>query len=95
MKTYKQIGQPITALNGKNPVKVIQHSKQYEKVLTPFIYNGIVMDFDTLKKGKVYRDKIHEHIYILGAKTIWQIEEVPASNLHPIFQEILGSFGIS
>lgn len=95
MKEFKNIGQPITSINGKNPVKAIKHSQQYSKVLEPIKYEGIIIDAAILSKGKVYRDNIHGHYYILGYASVWQIEEVikPAL-LHPVFQNILAQFGI-
>ena len=85
---------PVSHINGKEAIRVVKLSKQYEKVTEPFLLKGIIIDEKTLKSGKVVRDKIHDHFYCVGVKYLFQIEPKKETNLHPVFENILGSFGM-
>lgn len=76
MKNYQQVGNGIRTINGKSAPRVVKSSRQYKKVLEPFILNGLIMDAKTLSKNKVYFDTLFEHTYLVGASMIFQIEAV-------------------
>jgi hypothetical protein len=78
MKTYVKAANygVIPTINGINAKTYIRkHPKIYPSAFLPFIYDGIEFDPKTLKKDarKIKTDGVH--IYIIGARTVWQLNQ--------------------